>query len=268
MMSSAVDRSTKSEVKLVDCSDKVAHVTIDRPPLNLVNTALLASLAEALSELAAEPQVRAIVLDTANGVPPFAADAGELTALTTWQQTFEMLKRGQEALTTIEFLPRPVIMAIYDGLCIGGGLELALSCHLRIAGTQTRFAVPEAPAGSHPGWGNTQRLARLFGRPKSLELIFTGNEISAQEALALGAVNHIVPGDQVLATAMRLGRAVARVRSKSVASVMSIMNVPYALGLAEGKAKELEQFMRIYDPATLRDGVNALFQHTPIEYTD
>jgi hypothetical protein len=72
----------------------------------------------------------------------------------------------------------------------------------------------------------------------------------------------------VLATAMGLGRAVARVRTKSVASVMSIMNVPYALGLAEGKAKELEQFVRIYDPATLRDGVTALFQHKPIEYSD
>lgn len=119
-MSSIVDRSTKSQVKLVDCKDRVAHVTIDCPPLNLINTALLGSLAEMLSELAADPQVRAIVLDTANGVPPFAADAGELTALTTWQQTFEMLKRGQEALTTIEFLPRPVIMAIYDGMCIGG----------------------------------------------------------------------------------------------------------------------------------------------------
>jgi enoyl-CoA hydratase/carnithine racemase len=253
MMSSIVDRSTKSQVKLVDCKDRVAHVTIDCPPLNLINTALLGSLAEMLSELAADPQVRAIVLDTANGVPPFAADAGELTALTTWQQTFEMLKRGQEALTTIEFLPRPVIMAIYDGMCIGGGLELALSCHLRVAGSQTRFAVPEAPAGSHPGWGNTQRLARLFGRSKSLELILTGNEISAREAYALGVINHVVPGDQVLATATELAHAIARVRTKSVVSVMSIMNVPYALGLAEGKAKELEQFMRIYDPDTLRE---------------
>ena len=99
-------------------------------------------------------------------------------------------------------------------------------------------------------------------------MILTGNEISAHEAHALGAVNHVVPGDQVLTTASGLARAIARVRTKSVASVMSIMNVPYALGLAEGKAKELEQFMRIYDPATLRDGVNALFQHTPIEYTD
>lgn len=84
-------------------------------------------------------------------------------------------------------------------------------------------------------------------------MILTGNEISAREAYALGVINHVVPGDQVLATATELAHAIARVRTKSVVSVMSIMNVPYALGLAEGKAKELEQFMRIYDPDTLRE---------------
>src|SRR6516164_11282401 len=121
-----------------------------------------------------------------------------------WEAQFQMIQRGQRALSAIEFSSKPVVMAIYDGVCMGGGLELALSCHIRVAGKGTLFAVPEAPAGAMPGWGNTQRLVQYFGRAKAMELALTGNQITATDAYALGAVNHVVDGADVLSKAREI----------------------------------------------------------------
>lgn len=152
---------------------RVAHMTIDHPPLNTINTEIL-QLARDVLKYEADESVRVILLDSANQKPPFAADGAALLANPGWQAQFEMLREGQRALTAIEFSSKPVVMAIYDGVCMGGGLELALSCHIRVAGSGTLFAVPEAPAGAMPGWGNTQRLVHYFCRAKALELAFDG----------------------------------------------------------------------------------------------
>jgi enoyl-CoA hydratase/carnithine racemase len=162
-----------------------------------------------------------------------------------------MLREGQRALTTIEFSSKPVVMAIYDGVCMGGGMELALSCHIRVAGSGTLFAVPEAPAGAMPVWGNTQRLVHYFGRAKALELALTGCQITANEAHVLGAVNHVVDGSEVFAKARGVAEGIARMRTRSIRAIMAAMHVPYGNGLAEGKAAELERYMEIYDPKTL-----------------
>jgi len=179
-----------------------------------------------------------------------------------------MIKDGQRALTAIEFWTKPVVMAIYDGVCMGGGLELALSYHIRVAGQGTLFSVPEAPAGAMPGWGNTQRLVHYFGRSKAIELILTGAQVTAVEAYALGAVNHIVPGTEVLSKAREIADAIAKMRTKSIVASMNAIHVPYRNGLAEGKATELERYMEIYDPETFASAVTALFEQRPYEFTD
>ena len=154
----------------------VAQVTIDHPPMNTINTEM------------ANPS---------------------------WEAQFQMLRAGQHALTTIEFSSKPIVMAIYDGICMGDGLELALSCHIRVAGKGSIFSVPEAVAGAMPGWGNTQRLVRYFGRCKAIELALTGCQISATEAHALGAVNHVVAGTDVFG-AREIADGIARMRTKSI----------------------------------------------------
>jgi len=151
---------------------------------------------------------------------------------------------------------------------MGGGLELALSCHIRVAGKGTIFAVSGAPAGAMPGWGNTQRLVQYFGRAKALELALTGCQINAAEAHALGAMNHIVSGPEVLSMAREIADGIARMRTKSVTGIMTAMHVPYRHALAEGKAAELERYMEIYDPKTFTTAVTALFEQRAIEFTD
>ena len=167
-------------------AERVTHITIDHPPMNTVSTGLLQELAKLVAKCEADDTVRAILLDSANQTPPFAADGAALLADPSWEAQFEMIREGQRALSALEFCSKPIVMAIYDGVCMGGGLELALSCHIRVAGQGVIISVPEAQAGAMPGWGNTQRLVQYFGRAKAIELALTGCQITATEAHALG----------------------------------------------------------------------------------
>jgi len=247
---------------------RVRHLTIDHPPRNQVSTEILQLLAELVTQCERDDEVRSILLDSANQTPPFAADGEALVADPSWEAQFAMVREGQRALSAIELSSKPVVMAIYDGICMGGGLELALSCHIRVAGGGTIFAVPEAPAGAMPGWGNTQKLVRYFGRAKAFELALTGSQITAAEAHTFGAVNHVVPGAEVDSKARDITEAIARMRTKSIAAIMTAMHVPYRNGLAEGMAVELERYMEIYDPKTFVDAVTALFEQRTIEFSD
>ncbi len=119
-----------------------------------------------------------------------------------------------------------------------------------------------------PGWGNTQRLGRYFGRAKAIELALTGSQITATEAYALGAVNQVVPSADVLLKAREIAEGIARMRTKSIKGIMTAMHVPYRNGLAEGMAAELERYMEIYDPKTFTAAVTALFDRRTIEFTD
>ncbi len=143
---------------------RVVHITIDHPPMNTISTGILEELAKLIAKYEGDDAVRAILLDSANQKPPFAADGASLLANPTWEAQFEMVREGQRALSAIEFSSKPVVMAIYDGICMGGGLELALSCHIRVAGKGAVFSVPEVLAGAMPGWGNTQTCPLL--RPR------------------------------------------------------------------------------------------------------
>ena len=247
---------------------RVATITIDHPPMNTISTGIVQQLAGLVSEYEGDDAVRAILLDSANQKPPFAADGADLMANPSWEAQFQMIQRGQRALSAIEFSSKPVVMAIYDGVCMGGGLELALSCHIRVAGKGTLFSVPEAPAGAMPGWGNTQRLVHYFGRSKAIELALTGSQITATEAHAMGAVNHVVPGAEVLSKAQEIANGIARMRTKSIKGIMAATHVPYRNGLAEGKATELERYMEIYEPKTFVAAVTALFEQRTIEFND
>jgi enoyl-CoA hydratase/carnithine racemase len=247
---------------------RVAYITIDHPPTNSISTGILESLANLVTENGKDDGVRAILLDSAHQKPPFAADATHLLANPSWEKQFQLIQAGGRALTAIEFSSKPVVMAIYDGVCMGGALELALACHIRVAGKGAIFSVPEALAGAAPGWGNSQRLVHYFGRGKAIELALTGSQITAAEAHALGAVNHVVAGAEVLSKAQKIANGIARMRTKSIKCTMGAMHVPYRIGLAEGKATEHENYMEMYDPRTFVAAVTALFEQKTIEFTD
>ncbi|MFH1841687.1 MAG: enoyl-CoA hydratase-related protein [bacterium] len=194
---------------LVEIDDGVGTVTINRPDkLNTLNADTIAELHACFSELRTDPAVKAVVV-TGAGEKAFVAgaDIKELADLTS-SRAEALATRGQELMWKIENLGKPVIAAI-NGFALGGGCEIALACTFRYACGSARLGLPETGLGLIPGYGGTQRLPRLVGKGRALELILTGNHISADEALHIGLVNKVLPQDELLPTVLNIAKALA-----------------------------------------------------------
>jgi len=186
----------------------VLVVTIDRPKvLNALNAQTVEEIYEAFSKARSDDAVKAVIV-TGGGEKAFVAgaDINELAQKTpiTGKETSE---RGQFILSFIERFPKPVIAAI-NGFALGGGCELALACHIRIASEKAQIGLPEVSLGIIPGYGGTQRMARLLGKGRALELICTGERVSAGEAERIGLVNRVVPAEQLMAVAEEMARKI------------------------------------------------------------
>lgn len=195
----------------LDLAPPLATITINRPKvLNALSHATRYELAQAIETLAGADDIRAIVI-TGSGGRAFCAgaDIAELEALNSAQQGYEHSRASHQLLADMERLSKPVIMAV-NGYALGGGCELAMAGDIIVASENAQFGQPEVSLGIIPGFGGTQRLPRLVGRTKALELILTGDRIGAQEALALGLVNRVVPQDQLLEVAREIGNTIAQ----------------------------------------------------------
>ena len=156
------------------------------------------------------------------------ADIKEFSSLDP-EQAFAFAKRGQELFKLIEDCPKPIIAAV-NGFALGGGCELAMACHIRIATENAKFGQPEVTLGIIPGYGGTQRLTQLIGRGKALELMLTADSISAQEAKALGLVNHVVPNrDELMSLSNSIMRKIIANGPIAIASVIKSVNAGYAI---------------------------------------
>ncbi|MBI3331133.1 MAG: enoyl-CoA hydratase/isomerase family protein, partial [Candidatus Omnitrophica bacterium] len=181
--------------------ERVAVVTIDHRPVNALDRKTLEELGQAVDALGADPTVKAVVLTGAGSLAFVAgADIKEVSQLGSVEAAKAMAALGQSVFLKVQRCAKPIIAAI-NGVCLGGGLELAMACHLRVSGDRARFGQPEINLGIIPGWGGTQRLPRLIGKAKATEWILTGDMLMAQDALRLGLVNQVVPQDQVLKAA-------------------------------------------------------------------
>lgn len=241
----------------------VATVTFSRPPMNMINVPAFKELAHAIAELADNPAVRVVIL-TGKDRPPFGADPEVFYSLRGWDDVVALADLGHRTLWMIESMPKPVIFALHDGMCLGGAFELALSCHIRIGGTGLTFAHPETTVSMMPGWGNTQRLTRIAGPAKAAEIILTGHPISADEALRWGLLNQVVPNDRVLSEAHRIATAIAQKRGVCIDAVLAAIRQQWSPGLREGFAVELTQFKRTYEPDLLRRGLSAFLEGHPL----
>ena len=194
-----------ANVKIV-VEDRLAVVTIDHRPVNALNRQTLQELGEVADAVRSNAAIKAVVITGAGSLAFVAgADIKEMSQLASAEAAREVASLGQSVFLKLQRLRKPVIAAI-NGVCLGGGLELAMACHLRISGDRVRFGQPEVNLGIVPGWGGTQRLPRLIGKAKATEWILTGDMFSAQEAHRVGLVNQVVPQDQVLRVAKDLAR--------------------------------------------------------------
>ena len=247
--------------------DHVAVLAIDHPPLNILSRAVLAELEVAISELDAADEVRAIVI-TGAGERAFVAgaDIREILALNTREEAWDFVHAGQSAFGKIASCTKPVIAAV-NGAAFGGGLELALACHLRVFSADARVGQSECRLGIMPGWGGTQRLPRVVGIGKALEMILTGDPVDAQEALRIGLAYRVVPGQELLPEAISLAKRIAaHSRLTNAASLQAVLHGLNA-ALSEGLAYEGEQFVSLIGSHDVKEGLEAFLQKRPPEFT-
>ena len=251
------------EMLQVERDGAIAVVTITRPKvLNALNAATLAELGQAFDALAADEAVRAIVL-TGAGEKSFVAgaDINEL-AVQTPVQGKEHAAAGQRVFDRIETLGKPVIAAI-NGFALGGGCELAMACTLRIAVDTARLGQPEINLGLLPGYGGSQRLPRLVGRGVALELLLTGDMISAARAFEIGLVNRVVPAADLLAEARKLAAVLAGKAPVAVRYILEAVQHGAEMPLADAQHLEATLFGLVATTDDMREGTRAFLEKRP-----
>jgi len=249
-----------------DLKDRVAVVTLNNPPANVLSHAVLAELDRTFDQLERDDAVRVVVLTATGRFFCLGADIKELAMLTKAQQGADLSVRGQALLNRIERLDKPVIAAI-NGTCLGGGLELVMACHMRVAATGLQLGLPEIKLGLIPGFGGTQRLPRIIGPSKAAELILTGESISSDEALGLGLVNRTVPADRVLPEALDLARQVAMKGPSAIQAALRAIRTGLDSPLADGLSREADLFGSLCETPDKQEGTTAFLEKRPPRFS-
>jgi len=246
----------------------VATLTINNPPANTLTLAVMTQLESAIGALIADPAVKVAVITGAGNMFVAGADIREIAGLDSAEKGRTVTLKGQAILNTIEQSPKPVIAAINGLFCLGGGLELALACHMRVASERVRLGLPEIDLGIMPGFGGTQRLPRIVGPSKAAELILTGDKITGAEAKAIGLVNKAVPEGEVLKQAQGLARKIASKGQVAVRSAMTAIGHAVTSPLTAGLQKESELFGALCETADMKEGVKAFLEKRHPKWTD
>ncbi|HSP93895.1 MAG TPA: enoyl-CoA hydratase-related protein [Thermoanaerobaculia bacterium] len=252
----------------VETHEGIRTLTVDRPEkLNALNAAVLEMLDVRLAEAQNETDLRCVIVTGAGDKAFIAgADIGELSRLTPLDGR-EHARRGQALLDRIENLPFPSIAAI-NGFAYGGGLELALACTLRVASENAKMGLPETSLGILPGYGGTQRLARLLGKAKAAELVLTAEKgITAAEALRLGLVNRVVPAGQALASALGLAQTIAKNGPIACRYALEAIRRGVEMPLAEGLAYEATLFGLCASTEDMKEGMKAFLEKRAANFT-
>ena len=257
--------SQSYEMILVERRERVAIITINRPEKrNALNIQTRAEGAAVLDELRADDSVRVVVFTGAGDKAFIAgADIAEFAGRTSLSQRAIMLERG--LFNAIDTFPKPVI-AMVNGYCLGGGCELALACDIRIASDNASFGQPEINLGIMPGGGGTQRLTRLVGEGKAMEMILTGEIINAQEAFRLGLVNQVVPADHLEAKTMEVANRIAEKSPIALRLAKEAVKLASRSNLDEGLRREVDLFALCFSSEDKDEGVKAFLDKRKPEF--
>lgn len=245
---------------IVDERGGACWITVDRPTkLNALDTQVLLEIEEAVGQ-ALRQQTIGVLVVTGAGEKAFVAGA-DIAAMAELSAAAgkDLGTLGQRVFDVLDQSPKPVIAAI-NGFALGGGLELALACHLRVASETARFGQPEVKLGLIPGFGGTQRLPRLVGRARAMELLLTGAMIDAATALSWGLVNRVVPAEELLATTQALADAMLAVSPVAVRHCLDAVRAGGEGPLAEGLALEAALFGLSFATEDMREGVAAFLE--------
>jgi enoyl-CoA hydratase len=251
----------------LDVRDRVATITINRPEkLNALDDTTLAELSAAIDEVVSRKDVGGAIV-TGAGAKAFVAGA-DISQLATQGPLDGRLRAmvGQRIFSKYEQSPKPVIAAV-NGFALGGGLELALACHIRIASDNAKLGLPEVKLGIGPGYGGTQRLPRLIGRGRALQLMLTAEMTDAAEAHRIGLVNKVVPAAELIATAEAMLRQILANGPVAVALCIEAVNRGLDTTLEEGLVIEANHFGLLATTSDMREGMRAFLDKRPPAFT-
>jgi len=247
------------EMLTLAVADRIATITVNRPDkLNALNDRTIAELGEAITECTSRADVGGIIVTGAGRAFVAGADIGELSRHDALSAR-SLAERGQQVFRRFEVCTKPVIAAV-NGFALGGGCELAMACHMRIASDAAKFGQPEVKLGLIPGYGGTQRLPRLVGRGQALQLLLTGEIIDAQEALRIGLVNRVVAGSELLGTVTALLGAMLANAPLALAQCITMVNQGQDDSLDVALAAEATAFGRLAGTSDMREGTKAFME--------
>jgi enoyl-CoA hydratase len=249
----------------LETAERIATLTVNRPDkLNALNDATVAELGRAIDEIRVDEKVGGVILTGAGRAFVAGADISELAT-----QTPVLAKgrsrAGQEVFRRFETCPKPVIAAV-NGFALGGGCELAMACHIRIASDAAKFGQPESKLGTLPGFGGTQRLARLVGKGRATELLLTGETIDAAEAYRIGLVNKVVPAADLMKTAAAMMRQILANGPLAVALCIEAIDRGLQMSLEEGLILEANHFGLLAATDDMREGMRAFLDKRPAAF--
>lgn len=245
---------------LFETKDRIAHLTINRPDKrNALNWQTMEELSDAFSRVAADEDVGGVIL-TGAGEKSFVAgaDIGELAEKDAVGAK-EFALATQRILTQIEGFSKPVVAAV-NGYALGGGCELAMACHMRIASERAKFGQPEVNLGIIPGNGGTQRLPRLVGKGRAIELVLTGRMVDAEEALRIGLVNQVVPPEKLIAACEELLGTILQKGPVAVRLALEAIHHGLNMTLEEGVQLEANLFGMCFSTEDMREGTRAFLE--------
>lgn len=251
----------------LEIAEKIALVSLNNPPGNSLKMGLLQALDVMLDQLYLHKEVKVIIITGAGKTFASGADIDEISKLTSPQQAKEMSAFGQKVFLKLEHGPKPVLAAI-NGFCLGGGLELAMSCHIRIASDRALMGLPEISLGLIPGFGGTQRLPRIVGMSKATEMIVCGEPIRAEEALTIGLVSKVVPKDTLMEETKKIAVKIISKSSVSLAKALKSIGQGWQADIVKAMDIESTCFSELYGTHDMNEGVAAFLEKRKPNFQD
>ena len=247
-------------------ADRIATITVNRPDkLNALDDRVIEELGIAIDSVRGNPDVGGAILTGAGRAFVAGADISRLERLGA-VATKALAQRGQDVFGRFETSSKPVIAAV-NGFALGGGCELAMACHIRIASDAAKFGQPEVKLGLVPGYGGTQRLPRLVGKGRALQLLLTGEMIDAQEAFRIGLVNRVVSAAELLPVATTMMQAILANAPLAVAQCIEVVNAGYDLPMSDAMTLEATAFGLLATTDDKREGTRAFLEKRAAKFT-
>ncbi|RDW21630.1 enoyl-CoA hydratase [Oceanobacillus chungangensis] len=250
-----------------EVKNQIVHLTIQSPPANALSSNLIQDLNEALDKIENDTKVKAVVLKGEGRFFSAGADIKEFTSLQAADDYQALSENGQQVFNRIDNFPIPVIAAIH-GAALGGGLELAMACHIRIVTETAKLGLPEITLGIIPGFAGTQRLPRLVGATKAYELILTGEPISGRDAYQFGLANHVVADEDLLDVTNELAAKIVAKSKPAINHIMQLLSYAKHESFERGLKEEASAFSDVFGREDAKEGIQAFLEKRKPHFQD